>query len=170
MERAAEQDLGSITQAATKAISSNYAKQRPLWVNLLDDVGSTDFYVVDGDSLLLDLVQSRRYSQGQFLQAVWMVESLLHNLSNCANSSFKVVFFQQHAALWQNSSQKLLRQVIMLHLQYKLPGKVLVNYTTWHSIEWKQYLVEVRANAAIYVNLYTQLAGEFPTCTLVLAV
>ncbi|KAL3133315.1 putative ATP-dependent RNA helicase ddx60 [Trebouxia sp. C0009 RCD-2024] len=71
------------SSASNRTAQQAFLKQRPLYVNLLDDLGSGDFFVIDGDSLLLDALASlcRDACHGmQMLQLSYLVESFLDSL------------------------------------------------------------------------------------------
>ena len=94
----------------------------PLYVQLLEDFGVIDHYLIDGTSLLLHLLDNRRLDWqhgGQFLQLFHMLEQLLCDLKRC-NAEFKVIFFQQacraRSAAW-GSSLQLAMQLMAQHLE-----------------------------------------------------
>ena len=82
-----------------------YSVQRPPYLNLLDDLGTTDCFLVDGDSLLLDLLSGFQQPQDwrhscQTLPVVFQLERFVEALSACLNAKFSFVFFKEHEALW----------------------------------------------------------------------
>ena len=124
-----------------------FLSQRPLYVNLLDDLGSGDFFIIDGDALLLDSLASlcRDASHGvQMLQLCYLVERFLDSLQKCLNSRFCFVFFQQHKEFWQQiPSYSLARCVLQNHLQCALGQTVHTDFACWHSLDWLQYVKQV---------------------------
>ena len=140
-----ESTLGSVRATLQTAFS----RQRPLYVNLLDDLGSSDSFVIDGDSLLLDCLGSLATDQshgGQMLHLCYLAESFLISLSNCMNARFGIVFFHEHKRLWhghQTSFLLLARQVLQQHLQQNLKLTVHNEFASWSSPRWLQYVKEV---------------------------
>ena len=122
-----------------------YHRQRPLYVNLLDDLGASDFFVIDGDCLLLDCLSSfitdLTYG-GQSVQLCYLVEDFLHSLQHCLNASFCIVFFQQHDRFWQGhyaAYMLLMRQLLQQHLRQRLTLSVHT-FDNWSCQEWLQYV------------------------------
>ncbi len=70
-------------------VGQAFSRQRPLYLNLLDDLGSLDFFAVDGDSLILDCLSSPitdLHHGGQMLQLCYLVENFCEQpakLSEC---------------------------------------------------------------------------------------
>lgn len=138
----------SETSAGSSAtLQQGFLRQQPLYVNLLDDLGSGDFFIIDGDSLLLDALSSlcRDASHGiQMLQLCYLVESFLDSLQKCLNARFCFVFFQQHMRFWQQSpSYSLARCVLQRHLQFALHQTVHTKFACWDSQDWLQYAKQV---------------------------
>ena len=137
-----QQDGTSISK-----LSQAFLRQRPLYVNLLDDLGSSDFFVVQGDSLVLDCLSSSQIKHrhgGQMLHACYLVESFLHSLQNCLNARFCVVFFMEQQGLWQSSHPfaSLFHKVVKRHLHQRL--KLTVHtFGGCASQDWLQYIWRV---------------------------
>ena len=125
-------------------LSQAFLRQRPLYVNLLDDLGSSDFFVIEADSLVLDCLSSSRIEHqhgGQMLHACYLVESFLQRLQECLNSSFRIVFFKEQQSLWQSSYpfMRLLHQVLKQHLHQTLKIPVQ-NFDGCTSQDWIQFV------------------------------
>lgn len=142
-----------------------FNRQRPLYVNLLDDLGATDFFVIDGDCLLLDCFSSfvtESHYGCQSVQLCYLVEAFLHSLQNCLNASFCVVFFQQHDRLWQGhhaAYMLLTRQLLQQHLRQRLTVTVHT-FDHWSCQEWLQYVTLV--SYAIHARLlYYQIHSQY---------
>ena len=137
-----------IASASNATVRQAFLRQRPLYVNLLDDLGSGDFFIIEGDSLLLDALASlcRDPSHGvQMLQLFYLIESFLDSLQKCLNSNFCFVFFQQHKSFWQQSPcYSLARSALQSHLQCTLPQTVHTKFACWDSGDWLQYVKQVR--------------------------
>eukprot|EP00891_Asterochloris_glomerata_P004914 jgi/Astpho2/4914/fgenesh1_pg.00069_%23_46_t len=143
---------------AQRVVESSFQKLRPSWMNLLDDLGSIDHFIIEGDALLLDLLSSARLDfahGGQFLQLIWGLEQIIARLAACQNAHFKVVFFEQQRTLWQHEPSLLLaRDLAEHHLRSVLHVEVL-SMDSWWSPEWRQYLAEA---APVFI-LLTDLPG-----------
>lgn len=135
-------------QSPSGAVHAAFVKQRPLCVNLLDDLGSKDFFVIDGDSLLLECLSSPRIDVrhgGQPLHLFYLVEDFLHSLQACLNSRFCFAFYQHHESFWQAQDQSfllLVRHLLQQHLRSTLQQTVH-NFPSWQSPEWKEFIQEV---------------------------
>ena len=129
-------------------VHAAFVQQRPLYVNLLDDLGSNDFFVIDGDSLLLECLSSPRIDVrhgGQPLHLFYLVEDFLQSLQACLNSRFCFVFYQRHESFWQAQDQPfllLVRHLLQEHLRSTLQQTVH-DFPSWHGPEWKEFTQEV---------------------------
>lgn len=132
----ADEDCQKLTQIL--------AKQRPPYVDVLDQLGSIDFFIIDGDSLLLDCLSSCRLDLrhgGQLSHLLFLVERFFNSLKNCQGSAFEVVFFKQNDLLWQAANQphfSLARAVLQRHLKDTLKYDVHLEYDAWWSPDWLQ--------------------------------
>lgn len=130
-------------------VGQAFSRQRPLYLNLLDDLGSLDFFAVDGDSLILDCLSTPitdLHHGGQMLQLCYLVENFVNSLQNCLNARFCLVFFQEHKRLWyrqQNSFLLLARAILQQHLQKVLKLTVHTEFTSWTSLDWLQFVQQV---------------------------
>lgn len=120
------------------------AKQRPPYVDVLDQLGSIDFFIIDGDSLLLDCLSSCHLDlrhDGQLSHLLFLVERFFNSLENCQGSAFEVVFFKHNDLLWKAANQpffSLARAVLQRHLKDSLRYEVLLEYDAWWSSDWLQ--------------------------------
>ena len=132
-----------------EALAADFVKQRPLYINLLDDLGSTDFFVIDGDGLLLECLASPSIDLdhgGQMLHLIYIFEDFIHKMEGCLNARFGFVFFTEHAHIWQAQEDgflSLARHTIQQHLRLTLQQKVLT-CTSWDSQQWCSYVRKVR--------------------------
>jgi len=130
-------------------VGQAFSRQRPLYLNLLDDLGSLDFFAVDGDSLILGCLSSPitdMHHGGQMLQLCYLVENFVNSLQNCLNARFCFVFFQEHESLWcgqQNFFLLLARAILQQHLQKVLNLTVHTEFISWTSLDWLQYVQQV---------------------------
>ena len=152
---------------AAGILNKEYVKQRPLYVNLLDDLGSVDCFVIDGDSLLLECLSSPRVDMrhgGQPLHLFYLVEDFLHSLQACLNSRFCFAFFGHHESFWQGGDQSfllLVRHVLQQHLRSTLQQTVH-DFPSWHSPQWKEFIKEV--NWQLQLGLSALLSHTIQIC------
>lgn len=129
-------------------VQAAFVKQRPLYINVLDDLGSGDCFVVDGDCLLLQCLASPSLDLnhgGQMLHLTYLIEDFLHSLKACLNSRFNFVFFEHHAAMWSAQEQDFLlmaRHILQQHLEFNLQQDVKY-FPSWHSDAWQEYVQQV---------------------------
>ena len=129
-------------------VQAAFVKQRPLYVNVLDDLGSSDYFVIDGDCLVLECLASPSidlHHGGQMLHLTYLIEEFLDNLAACLNSCFRFVFFDRHAIIWSALEQDfflLARRIVQQHLEFKLQQDVQY-FPSWHSKAWHQYVKQV---------------------------
>jgi len=143
-------------------VGQAFSRQRPLYLNLLDDLGSLDFFAVDGDSLILDCLSTPitdLHHGGQMLQLCYLVENFVNSLQNCLNARFCLVFFQEHKRLWyrqQNSFLLLARAILQQHLQKVLKLTVHTEFISWTSLDWLQFVQQVLKDLLAYM-VYSKL-------------
>jgi len=143
-------------------VGQAFSRQRPLYLNLLEDLGSLDFFAVDGDSLILDCLSTPitdLHHGGQMLQLCYLVENFVNSLQNCLNARFCLVFFQEHKRLWyrqQNSFLLLARAILQQHLQKVLKLTVHTEFTSWTSLDWLQFVQQVLKDLLAYM-VYSKL-------------
>ena len=143
---------------ALNRLNIDFGKQRPLYVNLLDDLGSIDFFVIDGDSLLLECLSSPTLDLGhggQPLHLFYLIEDFLQRLKACHNSQFCFAFFQEHESFWQGQNQSspwVARHTLLQHLQSTLQQSVHV-FPSWQSTTWQTFVREVQTNSQTRYDL-----------------
>lgn len=142
-------DNGAVASSVAQLqLRADFLKQRPLYVNLLDDLGSVDTFVVDGDGLLVECLASPQYDSyhgGQLLHLFYHIENFLHSLTGCLNARFSIVFFQQHECIWADNEQapvRLARHILQLHLQQTLQQTVH-KFKNWQDAAWLDFLTQV---------------------------
>lgn len=97
-----------------------HKRLRPRWMDLLHDMGQSEFFAIDGESLALEAILfSRSSSQvlgGQPIAAVYFVERLLEQLLE-RGGRFTTMFYDTAAAVWRSRiSAWATRQVLISHL------------------------------------------------------
>lgn len=80
-----------------------YSLQRPPYLNLLEDLGSTDCFLIDGVSLLLDHLSGFQQPQDwqhscQTLPGIFQLERFVEALSACLNAKISSVLFKEYEA------------------------------------------------------------------------
>ena len=88
-------------------LQTDFVKQRPLYINLLDDLGSVDSFIIDGDALLLECVANPHNDLrhgGQPLHLIYLIENFIYSLKHCLNARFSFVFFDNHASIWEGNA------------------------------------------------------------------
>lgn len=112
------------------------------FVDLVLEIGSTNHFIIEGDSLILRCIHSKFqdwHHGGQILQLIYALERVLQYFSR--RGEFKIVFFDQNRVLYDNSPYHYFaREIAKLHLSR--------NYNTymcdsWLSSEWTEYLNDV---------------------------
>ncbi|KAF2753311.1 P-loop containing nucleoside triphosphate hydrolase protein [Pseudovirgaria hyperparasitica] len=136
------------------AVSAWYRKLYSRTVDLVGDYAGEEFFVVDGDSLLLEAFRNDKldFSPGfQLLHAVHLVEKFLRSLSQ-RKCHFHVVFFNDQAstcvpvncASSDCHKYQLAREVIIQHLARNSPASgseiELHRFESVRSRAFEQYL------------------------------
>ncbi len=135
-------------RAIADCLKEDFVKQRPLYINLLDDLGSTDFFVIDGDALLFECLTSPSIDLshgGQPLHLFYLVEDFLHSLKACLNARFCFTFFQHHEGIWQGQDESFLllaRHILQQHLKSSL-HQTVYTFPSWHSKAWLDFVNKV---------------------------
>jgi ATP-dependent RNA helicase DDX60 len=113
-----------------KSQTKEYAILYPQWMDLVSEVGAAELFLIDGDSLLLDLLHSEDAKidwtyGGQFLHLTFIVERYLSWFKQ-RGGNFRVLFFDCNRALWIKADSKdelktwsrlAARECIIRHLQ-----------------------------------------------------
>eukprot|EP01116_Phalansterium_solitarium_P024371 TRINITY_DN8917_c0_g1_i1.p1 TRINITY_DN8917_c0_g1~~TRINITY_DN8917_c0_g1_i1.p1 ORF type:complete len:1795 (-),score=782.65 TRINITY_DN8917_c0_g1_i1:248-5632(-) len=122
-----------------------YAALRPRFLDLLGDSAASEVFVIDGDSLLLELLADPKLDTahgGQLLHLMYRLEQFLGDL-RARSASFIVVFFQVNRALYGSSTSELVqREAAIRHLQCNTKLTVLTHFANWWQADWMQFLVD----------------------------
>lgn len=135
-------------QPAADSLTEILARQRPPYSDLLDQLGAPDFFVIDGDSLLLDCLSSSSVSKfgGQMSTLFFLLERFLHDLCACQHSTFEFVFFRRNDVWWRAFNQpffSLARTVLQQHLRQVLRYTVHQHFESWWSSDWLEFVQQV---------------------------
>ncbi|GAB4814095.1 hypothetical protein N2152v2_001141 [Parachlorella kessleri] len=146
------------TQAAQLAVEQFFISCRPFYSNLLDDLGATDTFVVDGDCLLLELISASNRVDwdhgGQFLQLRARLEQFFHALAkaNTAALRFWVVWFDSSRAALPDAAAQLARALAQEWLPGAL-GITTLRFDSWWCQDWLSWLASTRPSLLLLTDL-----------------
>ncbi|XP_063090855.1 probable ATP-dependent RNA helicase DDX60 isoform X2 [Cavia porcellus] len=110
--------------------------------SLLNDFVESEFFLIDGDSLLITCICEKLLKPGQNLHFFYLVELYLMDLIN-KGGQFAIVFFQDAEYTYFSAPELLpLRTALILHLQKNTHINVCTQFTGCLSKEWKMFLDE----------------------------
>ncbi|XP_078597365.1 putative ATP-dependent RNA helicase DDX60 isoform X2 [Branchiostoma floridae x Branchiostoma japonicum] len=146
MEDGDDSEISSVAKMCLRHLpADNYIK--PQWVSLLHDFVDSELFIIDGDSLLLELLSEVNLdwvSGGQYLHFIFLLERFLHTFQQLGGI-FHIVFFGDMRVLWAGCpSMSLAREVMILHLQQNTPYTVTTYIPSADSQDWIQYLQKNR--------------------------
>ncbi|XP_068760165.1 probable ATP-dependent RNA helicase DDX60 isoform X1 [Montipora capricornis] len=115
----------------------------PLHINILTDFVDAEIFMIDGDSLLFELLGERILdwsNGGQFLHLTYLLERLLQYFTD-KGGVFHIVFFEDMEILWNSQPSMLLaRQSLILHLKYNTDFTVITSIDNFWGEQWKKYV------------------------------
>ncbi|XP_058406305.1 probable ATP-dependent RNA helicase DDX60-like [Diceros bicornis minor] len=124
----------------TTLILSEMPKAR--YSSLLNDFVESNFFVIDGDSLLVTCLCEKSFKQGQNLHLFYLVECYLVDLMS-NGGQFAVVFFKEAECAYFDFPELLsLRTALILHLQHNTSIDVQTEFSRCLSLDWKLFLEE----------------------------
>ena len=132
---------------------------------MLDDLGATDTFLIDGDCLLLELITASDRMDwdhgGQFLQLRARLEHFFQALAkaNTATLRFWVVWFDSNGALRQDAAAQLARALTTEWLPGAL-GIPTLRFPSWWSQDWLSWLAPTRPSLLLLTDLPGQLASK----------
>ncbi|KAM6149608.1 LOW QUALITY PROTEIN: putative ATP-dependent RNA helicase DDX60 [Erethizon dorsatum] len=110
--------------------------------SLFNDFVESEFFLIDGDSLLITCICEKLLRHGQNLHFFYLVERYLMDLID-KGGQFTIVFFQDAEYTYFNFPELLpLRTALILHLQKNTHINVCTQFTGCLSKEWKMFLDE----------------------------
>lgn len=138
------EELMKTDQVITRINDTFYRKDvRPTYINILTDFVDAEIFLIDGDSLLLELLgeQTLDWSNGgQFLHLTYLLERFLQHFTN-KGGVFHIVFFKDMEIIWSSQPSMLLaRQALMLHLQNNTSFTVVTSIDNYWGKQWKDYV------------------------------
>ncbi|XP_048186373.1 LOW QUALITY PROTEIN: probable ATP-dependent RNA helicase DDX60 [Perognathus longimembris pacificus] len=110
--------------------------------SLLNDFVESEFFLMDGDSLLITCICEKSLKPGQSLHFFYLVECYLLDLIN-KGGHFAIVFFKDAECAYYSSPELLsLRTALILHLQHNTTIDVWTEFSGCLSREWETCLEE----------------------------
>ncbi|XP_066243861.1 probable ATP-dependent RNA helicase DDX60 isoform X1 [Saccopteryx leptura] len=110
--------------------------------SIFNDFVESEFFLIDGDSLLVTCICEKSLKQGQDLHFFYLVERYLVDLIS-KGGQFAIVFFKDAEYAYFNSPELLsLRTALILHLQHNNTIDVRTQFSGCLSQEWKTFLEE----------------------------
>lgn len=110
--------------------------------SLFNDFVESEFFLVDGDSLLITYISEQSLKQGQGLHFIFLVEHYLVDLIS-KGGQFALVFFKDAEYAYFNFPELLsLRTALILHLQHNTTINIQTEFSGCLSQTWKHFLSE----------------------------
>nr|XP_012312632.2 probable ATP-dependent RNA helicase DDX60 [Aotus nancymaae]XP_012312633.2 probable ATP-dependent RNA helicase DDX60 [Aotus nancymaae] len=110
--------------------------------SLFNDFVESEFFLIDGDSLLITCICEISFKPGQSLHFFYLVERYLVDLIS-KGGQFTVVFFKDAEHAYFNFPELLsLRTALILHLQNNTTIDVQTTFSGCLSEEWESFLEE----------------------------
>ncbi|XP_058406303.1 probable ATP-dependent RNA helicase DDX60 [Diceros bicornis minor] len=110
--------------------------------SIFNDFVESEFFLIDGDSLLTTCICEKSLKRGQELHFFYLVECYLVDIIS-KGGQFAVVFFKDAEYAYFNFPELLpLRTALILHLQRNTTIDVRTTFSGCLSQEWKTFLEE----------------------------
>ncbi|XP_014390709.1 PREDICTED: probable ATP-dependent RNA helicase DDX60 isoform X3 [Myotis brandtii] len=110
--------------------------------SIFNDFVESEFFLIDGDSLLVMFICEESLKQGQELHFFYLVERYLVDIIS-KGGQFAIVFFKDAEYAYFNFPELLsLRTALILHLQHNNTIDVRTQFSGCLSQEWKSFLEE----------------------------
>ncbi|CAK6445819.1 unnamed protein product [Pipistrellus nathusii] len=111
-------------------------------VSLLKDFVESEFFLIDGDSLLITCFFNVNFKKGQTLHFFYIVEQFLHDFIQ-KEAKFVIVFFKDAENLYYNHPEILaLRTILIYHLKYNTDVTIHTEFSNCLTPEWEIFLKE----------------------------
>ena len=114
-------------------------------LNLMNEFADAEIFLIDGDSLLMELSLEQNLDwtySGQILHLVYLIERYLH-LFVCKGGVFQIVFFKDFENMWKlQPCIYLARKIVMLHLLENVSYKVLCHFENPCDSDFLGYIKE----------------------------
>ncbi|XP_012414681.2 probable ATP-dependent RNA helicase DDX60-like isoform X2 [Trichechus manatus latirostris] len=110
--------------------------------SLLNDFVESNYFVIDGDSLLVTCLGDKSFKRGQDLHFFYLVECYLVDLMR-NGAQFGIIFFEDAECAYFPFPELLpLRTALILHLQHNTNIDVQTEISGCLSLEWELFLEE----------------------------
>ncbi|XP_045058537.2 probable ATP-dependent RNA helicase DDX60 isoform X2 [Desmodus rotundus] len=110
--------------------------------SIFNDFVESEFFLIDGDSLLVMCICEKSLKQGQELHFFYLIERYLVDLIN-KGGQFAIVFFKDAEYAYFDFPELLsLRTALILHLQHNNTIDVRTAFSGCLSQEWETFLKE----------------------------
>ncbi|XP_059230191.1 probable ATP-dependent RNA helicase DDX60 isoform X2 [Mustela nigripes] len=110
--------------------------------SLFNDFVESEFFLIDGDSLLTTCICEKSLKPGQELHFFYLVEYYLMDLTS-KGGQFAIVFFKDAEYAYFNFPELLpLRTALILHLQHNTTIDVRTKFSGCLSQEWEAFLAD----------------------------
>ncbi|XP_063314265.1 probable ATP-dependent RNA helicase DDX60 [Pelobates fuscus] len=114
---------------------------KAIYASLLNDYVESEFFLIDGDSLLITCVKDETLKKGQDLHFFFLLERFLLNMKN-KGAIYVVIFFEDMEHMYMGQSDLIcLRTQLRLHLKENT-DTVVHTFPSILSTEWKNFLLE----------------------------
>ncbi|KAM7143068.1 putative ATP-dependent RNA helicase DDX60 [Molossus nigricans] len=109
-------------------------------VSLLKDFAESEFFLIDGDSLLITCVFNVNFRIGQTLHFFYIVEQFLHDFIQ-KEAKFEIVFFKDAENLYYDYPEILtLRTLLIHHLESNTDVTIHTEFSNCLTPEWEIFL------------------------------
>ncbi|XP_030048083.1 probable ATP-dependent RNA helicase DDX60 [Microcaecilia unicolor] len=110
------------------------------FVSLLNDYVESEFFLIDGDSLLLTCLSDQTLKEGQNLQFFYLIERLLLDLTE-KGAKYELIFFKDAKHLYFHCPDILsLRTALIMHLDINTDIEVHAQFSNFLSPSWREFL------------------------------
>uniref|UniRef100_A0A2K5R9H4 RNA helicase n=1 Tax=Cebus imitator TaxID=2715852 RepID=A0A2K5R9H4_CEBIM len=117
-----------------------YEMPKAGYSSILNDFVESNFFVIDGDSLLVTCLCVKSFKWGQNLHFFYLVECYLADLMS-NGGQFSIVFFKDAECAYFDFPEFLsLRTALILHLQHNTNIDVQTEFSGCLSQDWKLFL------------------------------
>ncbi|XP_053556210.1 probable ATP-dependent RNA helicase DDX60 [Bombina bombina] len=108
--------------------------------SLLNDYVESEFFLIDGDSLLISCISDETLQKGQDLHFIFLVERYLQNLTT-KGGNYVIVFFTEAEYLYFDQPDILMmRAQLILHLKVNTHTSIHTEYSNFESAQWNVFL------------------------------
>ncbi|XP_059820863.1 probable ATP-dependent RNA helicase DDX60 isoform X1 [Hypanus sabinus] len=110
--------------------------------SLLHDSVESEFFLIDGDSLMIQHALNNTFCEGQNLHFFYLVERFLFDILQ-KGAKYVIVFFKDAESMWLGNSYLLsLRSALILHLKNNIEVPVYTEFSNCFSLEWQAFVQE----------------------------